>query len=149
MRRALFVLIALLAILFVVAPPPAIANTKSGSEPILTVTSVTITSGDMPGTIQFAITQGEFERTLLATATWTAFQRGDGLTIAAIPTVATVPDTAAMSARAPDPATHRTLYEPWRLADCTGTAHGDIDTTTKPAPTALIANGGFLGQLRR
>ncbi|MBI3305122.1 hypothetical protein HYZ80_02270 [Candidatus Parcubacteria bacterium] len=141
MRRALFA-IALLAILFVAAPPPAIATDtmNPGSEPILTV-NITA-SGDIDITVWITVPQ--------YMATWTSFQR-DGLTTmtAAIPVTVTAPATATLRGLTADISSS----PHWRLAECTGTgtAHGDIDTTTKPAP-ALIAStdGGLLGQpLRR
>ncbi|MBI2625764.1 hypothetical protein HY573_00550 [Candidatus Parcubacteria bacterium] len=150
-RTTLFAaLIALLAILVVAAPPPAIADTKSGSEPILTIAS---TSGDMDGTILFAITFGgtvfRDDTESAATATWTSFQRsGPTITATAIPVVSTVP-TGTATVR--DMATPGAFSgQPWRLVNCTGTGTAHDGTDTRK-PMALIAStGGLPGQpLRR
>ncbi len=149
MRRKLFAaLIALLAILFVAAPPPVIADTKSGSEPILTVT---ITSGDIDTTL-FAVMFWARDDTESAMATWTSFQRGDGLTIAATAIPVTVSPLGSAMATLRGPTDNISGSPHWRLANCTGTgtAHDDGKGTDTRKPTALIASGGLLGQpLRR
>lgn len=144
-RAVLAVLIALLVILFVAAPPPVIANTAKSGEPTPVLT-VAIT-GDMEGTL-FAIVFGTAvfrDDTESAMATWTSFQRGDGLTIAAIPALTSAPTATVREA------THGAITgSPWRLSDCTGTSTAH-DGTDIRKPTALVAStGGRIDQpLRR
>lgn len=145
MRRLFGLALALLAILFVAAPQPVIADTvKSGSEPVLTIT---IASRD--GITLVTVFRDDTES---AMATWTSFQR-DGLTISAtaIPVTSPLgPATATLRSLTPD----MSNSPHWRLADCTGTPAHDGTTATdtlKPTGTALIvsASGGLLGPLRR